>query len=335
MSDILLTYIVPLYNTGDLVLRCLQSIVNQGISADEYEIIVVDDGSTDNSRAVVEEFALEHPQVRLFSQPNCGVSAARNLAMAHARGSYLQFVDSDDYLVLGVMAPLVQRMQAANLDVLIFNYKSVDLEGNILPIARDDNYSSTSLMTGVEYLEHHSMTPYVWRFLLRREFIQQAGWKFDETLIVCEDGVLISRFLLNSSRVAHDQAIVYCYVNRGDSAMHNPNPEHLKRRIMSQVSAAASINEAMNHYRETSSQMPPASLAGVRNVYLYFAMTKALTCGCVDEVLERIRQSGLYPFPCVGPEANYHGMKWKVIHRLMMCPRLWKVLSKVYRILKK
>ena len=73
----------------------------------------------------------------------------------------------------------------------------------------------------------------------------------------------------------------------------------------------------------------------MRNVYLYFAMTKALECGYVQEVLERIRQHGLYPFPCVGPEANYHGAKWKVIHGLMMRPRLWNLLSKVYRAIRK
>ncbi|MBQ3730849.1 MAG: hypothetical protein II905_03755, partial [Muribaculaceae bacterium] len=70
-------------------------------------------------------------------------------------------------------------------------------------------------------------------------------------------------------------------------------------------------------------------------VYLYFSMTKALTCGMVDEVVDRIRQAGLYPFPCVGPEANYDGVKWKVIHWPMMHPRLWSFLSKIYRMIKK
>ena len=60
-------------------------------------------------------------------------------------------------------------------------------------------------------------------------------------------------------------------------------------------------------------------------------MTKALTCGIVDEVLDRIGKAGLYPFPCVGPEADYHGVKWTNIHRLMMVPGLWKLLSKIYQ----
>jgi hypothetical protein len=74
---------------------------------------------------------------------------------------------------------------------------------------------------------------------------------------------------------------------------------------------------------------------GVRNVYLYFSMTKALTCGYVKETLARIRQYGMYPFPCVGPEANYTGFKWGVIHRLMMRPRLWQCLSRIYCMIRK
>lgn len=336
MDNILLTYVIPLYNTEAYVLRCLQSVVDQGLGDDDYEVIVVDDGSTDGGRALVEAFAREHPQVRLLSQANAGVSAARNLAIDNARGLYLQFVDSDDYLPTGVMAPLLQRALDERLDVLQFNYKSVDMAGNALPVARDDNYASTAVLAGADYLATHCMTPYVWRFLLRRDYINDNGCRFDSSLIVCEDGALIARFLLNAPRVAHDDTVAYCYVNRSDSAMHNPDPAHLRRRILSQVDAAASINATISDYeQQAAGRQAPPSVAGVRNVYLYFAMTKALTCGCVDEVLQRIRQAGLFPFPCVGPEANYYGSKWKLIHVLMMRPALWRCLSWLYRAIKK
>lgn len=343
MSDLLLTYIIPVYNTGQYVLKCLQSIVDQGVSPSEYEVIVIDDGSTDDSRSLVETFARENTQVRLLSQANAGVSAARNLALDNARGRYVQFVDSDDYLMPGMMAPLLKRAIDESLDVLLFNYKCVDADGNLLPISRNDNYPSIPTTTGRDYLEGHAMTPYVWRFLIRRDYFERGcdylgddkGWRFDTSLIVCEDGALIARFLLAAGRVAHDDAVAYCYVNRGDSAMHNTDRNHIRNRLFSQVDSAASIDRTIQRYERHTGQTAPASVAGVRNVYLYFAMTKALTCGLVDEVLQHIRQYALYPFPCVGPEANYSGKKWAVIHRLMMHPRLWSFLSKVYRIIKK
>ena len=308
MNEILLTYIIPVYNTERYVLRCLQSIVNQQLWPDDYEVLVVDDGSTDGSRAVVEAFAAEHRQVKLQTQQNAGVSAARNLAMDNARGRYLMFVD-----------------------VLSFNYECEDAQGNVLPHSREDNYATTPVVTGYDFLKAHSMTPYVWRFLLRREYLKQGGWRFDPSLIVCEDGALIARFLLNAPRMAHEDTIAYCYVNRSDSAMHNPDKEHLRRRVFSQVDAASSINATARQFEAQTGHPAPASVDGVRNVYLYFSMTKSLTCGMVDEVLDRISKAGLYPFPCVGPEADYHGAKWKIIHRLMMVPGLWKLLSKIYQ----
>ena len=335
MDGLLLSYIIPLYNTEAYIVRCLRSIIAQDLPEGGYEVIVVDDGSTDGGRELVEALAAEHPQVRLLSQTNAGVSAARNKALDAARGRFVQFVDSDDYLAEGMMQSLLQRAIDESLDVLVFNYNCVDADGNDRPHDRDDNYPSTAAMTGVDYLEHHSMTPYVWRFLVRRDYLNQGNWRFDTSLIVCEDGALIARFLLNAPRVAHDGSAPYNYASRGDSAMHNPDPEHLKQRIFSQVDAAVSIDEVIKHYESQTGLKAPASVAGVRNVYLYFSLTKAMTCGLVEEVVARMRRSGLYPFPCVGPEANYYGMKWKVIHRVMMNLPLWTFLSKVYRLIKK
>lgn len=335
MDGLLLSYIIPLYNTEAYIVRCLRSIIAQDLPEGGYEVIVVDDGSTDGGRELVEALAAEHPQVRLLSQTNAGVSAARNKALDAARGRFVQFVDSDDYLAEGMMKPLLQRAIDESLDVLVFNYNCVDADGNDRPHDRDDNYPSTAAMTGVDYLGHHSMTPYVWRFLVRRDYLNQGNWRFDTSLIVCEDGALIARFLLNAPRVAHDGSAPYNYASRGDSAMHNPDPEHLKQRIFSQVDAAISIDEVIKHYEAQTGLKAPASVAGVRNVYLYFSLTKAMTCGLVEEVVARMRRSGLYPFPCVGPEANYYGMKWKVIHRVMMNLPLWTFLSKVYRLIKK
>ena len=343
MSELLLTYIVPVYNTERYLTKCLSSIVAQGLD-DDYEVLVVDDGSTDGSVAAVEAFASTHPQVRLFKQQNQGVSAARNYALDQARGQYVQFVDSDDYLENGFMSPLLRRAINERLDVLLFNYKSVDVQGATVPSSkRGDQYPSSSVMTGVDYLSGHAMTPYIWRFLIRRSFFDKGcaylgddkGWRFDTSLIVCEDGSLIARFLLAAERVAHDGIAAYCYVNRSDSAMHNSDVEHIRRRLLSQVDAAATIDAAIQQQTRQKGTTGLASVAGLRNVYLYFAMTKALTCGCVDEVLPHIRQAGLFPFPCVGPEANYYGKKWKIIHTLMMRPRLWKILSKIYHLIKK
>ena len=335
MSNVSLSYIVPVCNTRDYVLRCLQSLLDQGIPANEFEIIIVDDGSTDGSLAILQAFAQEHRQsVKLLTQGNAGVSAARNAAIEAASGDYVQFVDSDDFLAPGMMASLLQRAVEMNLDAMVFNYQPIAADGNPMPLKHGDEAQSTALMTGVEYLDSHVATPYIWRFLIRREFLNRQQLRFDPSLIVCEDGDLIVRLLLAASRVAHDSSVPYRYVKRDGSAMHNQDKQHLLKRIFSQVDSAASISATIARYEAQQGKPAPKSVAGLRNVYLYFSMTKALTTGLVDSVLPRIIQHALYPFPCVGPEAGYHGMKWRAIHAAMMHPHLWRFLSRVYRLIK-
>ena len=96
-----------------------------------------------------------------------------------------------------------------------------------------------------------------------------------------------------------------------------------------------SIDGTIKRFEELAGESAPISVPGLRNVYLYFSMTRALTCGCVNAAVARISDAGLYPFPCVGPEANYVGRKWKVIHRMMMHPKRWAALSKLYTTIKR
>lgn len=336
MPELLLSYIVPVFNTEPYLLRCLRSIVHQNLPDKAYEVLVVDDGSTDGSQALVQSFINQgHTQVRLLEQPNSGVSAARNLALDHARGAYVYFIDSDDFLMEGQMSTLLAQAVDEDLDVLVFNYNRADGEGNITEAAFGKDVSTPSVMTGAEFLEGHSMTPYIWRYLIRRELIEGNVWRFDKSLIVCEDGDLIARFMLAAQRVKGHGASPYCYVSRGDSAMRSQDKEHMRRRIFSQIDAAASINNTIGKYEKNTGKTVPASVSGLRNVYLYFSLTNALSTGCVDQTIERMKDVGLYPFPCVGPEADYSGVKWKILHHLMMRPSLWSALSKLYCKIKK
>lgn len=337
MAGILLTYIVPVYNTAPYLDKCLTSLVNQGLAPDEYEIIAVDDGSTDGSREVVENFANEHPQVRLLSQANSGVSAARNLALDHARGRYVQFVDSDDYLVDNSMAPLMRRAVEEDLDVMMFSFDWVDSDGKLVKVSRPRTVmpATTPTMSGIEFLDAYTLMQYVCWYVVKLDRLNERNVRFNTSLIACEDGEMSPRFMLYAHRVTYCDTSPYCYVIRGDSAMNNTDNEHLRRRIFSQIDAAISIDRTIKEFEFPAGDKAPASVTGLRNLYLYFSLTKSLTCGCVDEAVSRMKSAGLYPFPCIGPETNYMGAKWKVLHRLMMCPRLWSLLSKIRNMMNK
>lgn len=132
-----LSIIVPVYNVARYLRKCVDSLLAQDLPASDYEIILVDDGSTDGSAAICDEYAsrssvhplahssIEGPLIRVIHQPNAGVGAARNAGLKVAKGEYIQFVDSDDYLEPNVLGTLMAQVEREKLDVLRFDYRNV------------------------------------------------------------------------------------------------------------------------------------------------------------------------------------------------------------------
>ena len=146
-----LSIIVPIYNVAPYLRKCVDSLLVQDIS--DYEIILVDDGSTDDSGAIADElvhaFSLSplasRLQLRVIHQSNAGLSAARNTGIAAATSDYIMFVDSDDYLQANVLGILMEKVKRDNLDVLRFRYQNVRENGEAFAPYKDmTNYNDYS-----------------------------------------------------------------------------------------------------------------------------------------------------------------------------------------------
>lgn len=118
-----LSIIIPAYNAGKYLEHCVSSCEEQNIPQDEFEIIVVNDGSKDNTWEVAENLANKYSNVKVFSKQNGGSSSARNLGLDNAKGDYITFVDSDDYLLDGKLGPVLSITEKNKLDMCIFNLK--------------------------------------------------------------------------------------------------------------------------------------------------------------------------------------------------------------------
>ena len=105
-----LSIIVPVYNTEKYLSRCLDSLIRQDLSPNEYEIIVINDGSQDNSREIVRDYMSRHPQISFFEQANQGLFETRNVGIDRAKGKYIYFVDSDDFIAPNVMGKIIRFM---------------------------------------------------------------------------------------------------------------------------------------------------------------------------------------------------------------------------------
>ena len=118
MQDIKVSVIVPIYNTEKFLRKCIESIVNQTL--EEIEIILINDGSTDNSHIVCEEYSRKYPKkIRYINNKNIGCSATRNLGISLAKGEYIAFVDSDDYIEQEMYQEMYEKAKKENLDIVV------------------------------------------------------------------------------------------------------------------------------------------------------------------------------------------------------------------------
>ena len=212
-----LSIIIPVYNVERYLKKCLDSVLVD--NAFIGQVICVNDGSTDGSGKILEEYAKQYPNVDIITQPNAGLSAARNAGIKAAKGEYVCFLDSDDYWEPNVLTGLMEQVERDKLDVLRFKYQNVNekyevFNPNKSDPYRNDNYSE-EVTEGVTFLNRRFGTAcYAVMFIVRRELLE--GCIFTPG-IYFEDTDWTPRMLSKANRIASTDTIVYNYLIRQGS----------------------------------------------------------------------------------------------------------------------
>lgn len=228
-----LSVIVPLYNSERFLPKCLDSLLEQDIPKEEYEIILVDDGSPDGSRMLAEEYASRHSNIIVLSQPNKGTSGARNTGLRRAAGKYVYFVDPDDYVLENSIACLLQKMEDEDLDVLRFGYTEVDEQYQPTRSCKSPespDYSSR-LMDGCTFMaERLGIACYVWTFLFRTSLLTENGIFFYEGDYY-DDTPWLPRVLSAAGRVDSIDYKRHFYLIRKDSLVQSRSQKSISKKI--------------------------------------------------------------------------------------------------------
>lgn len=234
MSAPLLTLVVPVYNVAPYLPRCLESLAALSPPADE--IIVVDDGSTDECPRILAEFASRLPQMRVIRQENGGLSAARNTALEVATGTYLAFVDSDDFVSPDAYAEALRLAQDDGLDMVLLN-ANYHFEGREPDYPIYANVAATEVITGREWLRRRfragRFLHMVWMHLYRRDFIERHHFRFIPRLIH-EDVIWTTEALLAAQRVRYTGHIAVHY----RIPVRRFNPDQAQRRLQAIVDSS-------------------------------------------------------------------------------------------------
>lgn len=226
-----LSFIIPFYNVSKLLGRCIASVRNQGLAPEDYEIVAVNDGSTDDSMQVLLDFIERERQsgiktapIVIVNQENQGLSAARNAGFKQAKGNYVWWIDSDDTLEACFAPRLLERAEKERLDVLCFGLNLVDEEaGNATKFEIEDKTKGRTVK-GEEFMLKCSMPPAAWAAIYRRGFIERYGLQFYPG-IFHEDQEFTPRAYFLARRIAFEDVCVYNYYQREGSIMKSCNPK--------------------------------------------------------------------------------------------------------------
>ena len=207
----LVSVIVPVWNGEPYLNKCVKSIRQQTL--EDMEIILVDDGSTDNTWPMMEQLAREDGRVRILRQENSGVSEARNAGVAMSHGQYISFVDVDDDLPLDSMRLLVEKAQANGCDLVLAAYTEV-LGRRRYPrdLGRcEDIVDNDEFLRRLERLSNSFYYGVLWNKLFRGDIIREHGLRFVSGLAWGEDFAFVMGYLAHAERIGYTTAQVYDY----------------------------------------------------------------------------------------------------------------------------
>lgn len=207
-----LSFIIPVYNTCQYITKCIDSILNQEIH--NYEIIIVNDGSTDNSLQVLQKY-IEYQQITIISKSNGGVSSARNKGIEICKGDYIFFVDSDDYIESHSLVNILTILQKEKPDLLRFS-------SNI--IMGNNKKTESPKLNGYKNIDklytNSRFYPVLWGYIFKTNIIKNYRLFFNESLKYSEDSNFIFKYLNYTNRIFFSNHITYNYIIRNDSAIH-------------------------------------------------------------------------------------------------------------------
>ena len=205
--------IVPVYNVEKYLAKCLDSLVNQTL--EDVEIIVVDDGSKDNSKQIIDEFQTKYPdKIKSFVKENGGLSDARNFGLDRAGGDYIGFVDSDDYVTAEMFEEMHSLAQKYDAEMVICNLQKVDENGKILQKLTQVPNMPEKIDLAKNFSVFSDLGYFACNKLFKRELFENKRFKKG---VHFEDIQLVPQLLLSCKTLAQTQNYHYQYLERQDS----------------------------------------------------------------------------------------------------------------------
>lgn len=239
-----LSVIIPVYNVEKYLPRCLDNVVSQ--INNDVEIIIVNDGSSDDSYLLAKKYEEKNKNIYLYSKPNGGLSSARNFGLKKSKGEYILFVDSDDSLASNAIEVILEKISSDNADVISFGYNFIKKKC-ILEYKRDldsDKLSGEEFM--MNELVNRNMFMAAWSYVYKKGFLEENSLEFKEG-ILHEDEEFTPRVLLKAKRVSSIFLPLYNYYENENTITTKKNKEKNARDLLATLKELDEIYNSVSN----------------------------------------------------------------------------------------
>lgn len=209
----MISIIIPIYNAEKYLSRCIDSVLSQTYS--DIELLLINDGSKDNSGAICKEYARKDSRIRIFYKENGGVSSARNLGLNNAIGEYVMFVDSDDYMLPTMCEVMLSTLHSKKTDLIVCG--TTETGGGIWAPHYDFDYSFTELKKNFVAILHTELLSPPWNKLFKKELI--GGQQFREDMSFGEDLMFNIRYLEKCRNVSFIKETPFFHEKNNNSSL--------------------------------------------------------------------------------------------------------------------
>ncbi|MGG3987022.1 glycosyltransferase [Bacillus smithii] len=241
----LISVIIPVYNAEKFLSKCLDSVKNQ--TYQDLEIILVNDGSTDKSGLICDEYSRKDQRFIVIHKKNGGVSSARNAALKIAKGDYIGFVDPDDWVEPNMFEKLYQLIIDYKADISMCGYVKEKLDGTILNnIVKPDIIKMDRKEALNKILNSNSFKGFLWNKLFSANLIKNNQITFDESIHFCEDLLYCCQCIVKSKNIVYDTTPYYHYVIHDSNA----SKSNYSSKKLTSLDALVKIIDILNNENE-------------------------------------------------------------------------------------
>ncbi|MDR2174474.1 MAG: glycosyltransferase [Synergistaceae bacterium] len=333
-----LSVIVPVYNVEAYLAECLECLLDQDLDAADYEIVLVNDGSADDSKRIAEQYAERYAHIVLFSQKNSGQSVARNVGVSKAKGDFLYFIDSDDYIERKSLGKILAFMERNDLDFCGFASKRTpDRNASGVPDWRGLE-KEPEVLTGLQLIAEYGYNNGVWWYIFKKDILERNGIFFEPETRV-EDGPFTTNLLIHTDRAVFlPVQLYYYYINR-HSIIETTDRTICQKISEGMLVAVKRFTPLIETAKERGANAAVLRRLKIRQEsYVFFFVLREIRIGTpFEKIKERLltirKETSAWPLVLFSKE-EYGELRFKVLTTVVNHLFLLRIACAVYNFLK-